>query len=283
MAVRDPETERQRAVGWAGRTDAVVRYLAHADSDDEIDCLGLNRPGPPVHAAELPVPFEQTLAWGEYLLPAGFVDGFAVSLYSDHGRHLGLASFFTDVTPGQMAAHSHLVDEMRPFLARALDRLPSLAALADLSGDVLGGVALTRAGVPVPLPEVPGHPALTAGTPVLTYAREQLAASGSRVSFLAPVGSELVNITALDCREPATDHLHTVVLVRPPGQMQGLRLVDLQLLGARLDGWSEHRIAAHFRQPLETLPAADSSSSGGLTELLLSAGREGLYVPPALW
>src|SRR3954451_1180430 len=83
MIVRDPETRTNRPVGWAGTTDPVARYLARAEADGEIEFFGFNRVGPPVHASALPVPLEETLAWGEYLLPAGFVDGFTVSLYSD--------------------------------------------------------------------------------------------------------------------------------------------------------------------------------------------------------
>lgn len=279
IAVRDAETDVHRMVGRTGSTEPVADYLERAEAESEIEFLGLDQPGPPVHAAKMPVPLEETLVWSEHLLPAGFVDGFALSLYSGDGRQVGLAAFLTDVTPERMGAHSALVDQVRPYLARALDRLPSLAALAELSGDTLGGVALTRAGRTVPLPGLPGHPLLAADSPVLAYARAQLSASGTRATFLAPFGSQLLRISALDCREPTADHLQSVVLVHPAGELHGLRSTDLKQLGARLEGWSDRRISEHMRAPHERL----KPSPGDLDDLLLLAGREGLFIPPALW
>jgi hypothetical protein len=41
------------------------------------------------------VPLAETRAWGEYLLPAGFTDGIAMTLFTDDGRHLGFLSVLT--------------------------------------------------------------------------------------------------------------------------------------------------------------------------------------------
>jgi hypothetical protein len=275
MAVRDPDTGVHRLVGWSGSTEPVVLYLERTEAEAEIEFLGLDRLGPPVQATALPVPLEQTLIWSEFLLPAGFVDGFTVSLWSDDGRHLGIAGFLTDAMPERTAAHSHLVDQMRPYLARALDRLPSLAAVAELSEDVLGGVALTRSGEAIPLPGLPGHPLLTAGSPVLAYARRQLSGPGVRASFLAPFGSDLGRISALD--------LQSVVLVRPAGELHGLGTSDLQRLGARLEGWGDQRISARFPRWHGMVRGSTGSADGDLDRQLVRAGREGLFIPPALW
>ncbi len=75
IAVRDPETRLHRRVGSDGDVDSLDRYFALPEADDEVEALGLNRFQPPVPASALPVPLAETLAWGEYLLPAGFNDG----------------------------------------------------------------------------------------------------------------------------------------------------------------------------------------------------------------
>src|SRR5215213_6428878 len=81
IAVRDPETRIHRRVGSDGDTDALARYFALPEADDELEALGLNRFQPPVPASALPVPLAQTRAWAEYLLPAGFNDGVAMAIF----------------------------------------------------------------------------------------------------------------------------------------------------------------------------------------------------------
>jgi hypothetical protein len=146
IAVRDPETRVHRRVGSDGDTDSLARYFALPEADDEVESLGLDRLQPPVPASALAVPLAETRAWGEYLLPAGFNDGVAMALFSDDGRHLGFISLLTDDSSQWIASHSRLLAGLRPIIARALDRLPSFAAAAQLTGDAMGGIAVTRAG-----------------------------------------------------------------------------------------------------------------------------------------
>jgi GAF domain-containing protein len=86
----------------------------------------------------VPVPLPDTLAWGEYLLPAGYRNGVAVGLCADDGRHLGFITRLSDDPSSLTAEHRDVLGELRPLVARALDRLPSLAALGRLTGDALG-------------------------------------------------------------------------------------------------------------------------------------------------
>jgi hypothetical protein len=96
MAVRDPESRRHRPVATEGDIEPLARYFALPEADDEVEELGLNRLRPPMCASDLPAPLAEIRAWGEYLLPAGFRDGFAMGLFSDDGRHLGFISLLTD-------------------------------------------------------------------------------------------------------------------------------------------------------------------------------------------
>jgi hypothetical protein len=289
IALRDPETRRHEPVGTDGDTEPLARYFALPEADDEVEQLGLNRLRPPMRAGDLPMPLAETRAWGDYLLPAGFRDGFAMGLFTDDGRHLGFISLLTDDPAQRTAAYSGTVARLRPLLARALDRLPSLAAVARLTGDALGGAVLTSGGRALPLPGLPENPLLASGSTVVAVAREYLTAAGARTSFVSPSpgpGDGLVRIMVLDCRDQRPDHLSAVVLLRPVGDLQGLGRTDLEVLGALLHGWGAKRIGDRFPPPfvharVERMAAQVEVPSS--RHLLLHAARAGLYVPPALW
>jgi hypothetical protein len=273
-------------VGQQGDTSPLARYFALPDADDDLERLGLNRFQPPVRASDLPGPLAETRAWGDHLLPAGFCDGFTVGLFSRDGRHLGFICLLTDDPAERTTAYCGLVARLRPFLARVLDRLPSMAAVADLAGDALGGAVLTRAGRCLPVPGLTGHPLLTAESAVVAVAREQVGSAGAHSSFLSPSPDGLLRITALDCQDGQADHLSTIVLVRHADDLEGLTMRDLQFLGALLAGWEAERVGA--RCGIEDVGAhADALAQRlGLSsrdQLLLHAAREGRYLPPALW
>src|SRR3954454_1264168 len=185
IAVRDPETRIHRRVGSDGDTDALARYFALPEADDELEALGLNRFQPPVPASALPVPLAETQAWGEYLLPAGFNDGVAMALFTDDGRHLGFLSLLTGDPRHRTASYGGLLAGLRPIIAKALDRLPSFAAVAQLTGDAMGGIAITRTGRGVRVPGLPFHPLVVEGSAALAVARRYARAPGT-VSFLSP-------------------------------------------------------------------------------------------------
>jgi hypothetical protein len=289
IGMRDPETRRHRAVATAGDTDPLASYFELPEADDEIEQLGLNRLRPPMCASDLPAPLAEIHAWGEYLLPAGFRDGFAMGLFSADGRHLGFISLLTDDPAERTTAFAGLVEGVRPLLADALDRLPSLASVAQMTRDAVGGVALTRAGRTLPLPALPEHPLLTAGSPVIAVAREHLTSPGTHLSFLCPfreAPSGVVRITVVDCRDQPPDHLSAVVLVRRVTVPQGLRLTDLQLLGALLQGWPAEQIPERLPEPppdVRQPRLAAELQAGSPHHLLLHAAREGYFVPPSLW
>jgi len=119
IAVRDPETRTHRRVGSDGDTDALARYFALPEADEELEALGMNRFQPPVPASALPVPLAETRAWGEYLLPAGFNDGVAMALFTDDACHLGFLSVLTSDSRHRPASYMGLLAGLRPLLARA--------------------------------------------------------------------------------------------------------------------------------------------------------------------
>jgi hypothetical protein len=287
IAVRDPETRIHRRVGSNGDTDALTRYFALPEADDEVEALGLNRLQPPVAASALPIPMAETRAWGQYLLPAGFVDGLAMALFTVDGRHLGFITLLTGDPRHRPASYSGLLAGLRPIVVKALDRLPSFATVADLTGDVLGGVAITRAGRGVRIPGLPTHPLLAEGSAALAVARRYAIAAGTVATFLTQWGGGVLRVSVLDCRDEAVDHLRSLVLIHPAaGDAAHLRVSDVRLLGALVEGWDADRIRAttglsdpsgHARQLARDLALPSTEA------LVRHAAREGLHLPPLLW
>ena len=286
IAVRDPETRLHRRVGSDGDVDSLDRYFALPEADDEVEALGLNRFQPPVPASALPVPLAETLAWGEYLLPAGFNDGVAMALFTRDGRHVGFLSLLTGDPRHGIAEHNGLLVSLRPIIAKALDRLPSLAAVAQLSGDAIGGIAMTRAGRAVRIPGLPAHPLLADGSAALALARRYACAPGAVATFASPWAGGLVRVSVLDCRDETMDHLTSLVLIRPAGDASLLGRSDLQLLGALIDGWDDERVGAEMGLSDPSGRARELAQHLGqptVEALLLHATGEGLYLPPPLW
>ena len=286
IAVRDPETRQHRPVAQEGDTAPLATYFALPEADHEIELLGLNRFGPPVRASDLPLPLEEVRAWGEYLLPAGFRDGFVMGIFADDGRHLGFITLLTDDPAHRTTDYVDLVAGARPLLAHALDRMPALAAVAQLVDDPIGGAVLSRGGRCLPVPGMPGHPLLTPTSPLVAVARTQAASTGAQASFLCPWSESLLRVTVLNCLDERTDHLSAVVVLSTPHGHAEMGLTDLQVLGALLDGWPLARISAECAAPavahhLEQL--ARQLGCASVHALLMLASAQGLYVPPPLW
>jgi hypothetical protein len=286
LAVRDPETRLHHRVASDGDVDSLARYFALPEADDEVERLGLNRCQPPVPASELPIPLAETRAWGDYLLPAGFDDGVAMALFTGDGRHLGFLSLLTGDRKRRTTSYSGLLADLGPTIASALDRLPSFVAAAQLTGDAMGGVVVTRAGRTVRIPGLPTHPLLVEGSAALTLARRYARTPGSVSAFLAPCAHRLARISVVDCRDETMDHLCSLVLVRPAGDAAQLAWSEVRLLGAMLEGWDDQRMRASLGLPDPSGYADKLARRLALPStpaLVQHAAREGLHLPPVLW
>jgi hypothetical protein len=286
VGVRDPETRRHRRVGSDGDTDPLARYFALPEADEELEMLGLNRSRPPVPASALPVPFAETRAWGEFLLPAGFKDGVAAGLFSDDGRHLGFLAVMTADPDQHIGSRRGLINGVRPMFAQALDRLPSFAAAAEMVPDAVAGAVLTRTGRAAPVPSLPTHPLLEEGSATLEVALRCLTGPGATATFLSPWGGSFVRVSVIDCRDETVDHLSGLVLVHRRGVAADVARADLQLLGALVEGWDEDRIRADVGPvdvALRSSGLAAELGLPGVEALVQHAAREGLHLPPLLW
>jgi hypothetical protein len=286
IGVRDPEAREHRPLAMDGAPAALVDYFGLPDADDEMQRLGLNRLRPPVRPRDMPVHLEETRAWADYFLPAGFVGGLAMAIYSRDGRHLGFFCVLTDDPTWPVDDYFGPLVQMRPLLALAIDRLPSVAVAALGYGDVLGGAALTRGGRCLRLPGLPEHPLLTEASPTVVVARDHVNGCGAQSSFLCPWDRGLVRISVMDCRDERVDHLSSVAVVRPAGDVGDLDETDLEVVGGLVQGWTVHEIAEcrgvlRPDQRVEAMVARLGLRSPH--ELVVQTAARGDYIPPSLW
>jgi hypothetical protein len=287
IAVRNPETRLHQPVAQDGDTTPLNRYFATPDADEEIELLSLNRVQPPIQASNLPVPMEETKAWGDYLLPAGYRDGLAMGLFSEDDRHLGFLILLSDSADSVIVEDAaRIVVGLRPLLALAVDRMPSLATAAQLLSDAQGGAVLTRGGRCLQVPGLAQHPLVKAHSHVVAVAREHTGVPGSHACFLTHFAHGLVRITVLDFRDERTDHLSALVLVSPGGDLEGLEPTDLHLFGGLLEGWDAPRVAIACGVPCvaeHTQRLAAERGFHSVHALLVHVAARGLFVPPELW
>jgi DNA-binding CsgD family transcriptional regulator len=242
-------------------------------------------------ARDLPRPQSEIRIWADHLLPAGFLEGISVGLFTPDGRHVGMLSLNTDSAAHPTDAACALIDQLVPIIAHAIDPMRSIALVAGMVVDAHAGAVLTRAGALLPLPGLPSHPLLNPALPVLAVATERLANASAYASFLCPYPGQgaydYVRITALACPVQPNSDLSAMVLISAPGEMAGLTPRELQVLGLIVDGWPNQRIAtwlvvanrtiaAHVEHILVKLGARTRTAAAAL------ALSRGIYVPRAL-
>jgi hypothetical protein len=292
LAVRDPELRWHSPLATAGAAEPLRRFFQTPEADAEVDLLGLNRYRPPMLASDTPIPLPELRAWADYLLPAGFRGGLAAGLFTPGGRHVGFLCLLSENPSRPGPADREAVAAITGVIAFGLDRTRDIAAVARIIEAASAGVVLTRGGDTLPLPGLPGHRLLTPGSPVLATAAQELADSNTSISFLAVTteadDARLVRVSALDFTRPNLDHLRAAVLLSPAGDLRGLTLLELRLLGLLVEGAThipaladalgvaERAVADALRAILAALDTSD------LTAATVRAVRLGLRIPPRL-
>jgi hypothetical protein len=290
ISVRDPERRARYALAARGEVAALHAYSESPKGDAELDLIGLNRPTPPLRHTDLPMPAAETLAWTEYLWPAGFAGSIGVGLFTPDGRHVGHLTVLTESDARPTLADRDLIGAVVGVMAHAVDRMRTIRAAAALVGDAVAGVVLTRAGSVLRLPGLPDHRVLAIGSPALVEVAGRLAAGHAHTVFLHPAPGAaatgaMLRISALDCRGAGVDHLRAVVLVSPDPDLRGLSYRELRVLGFLVAGWSDEHIASVMAVPRPDVAEAIGRSMHLLaapsrTALAVRALREGLFLPP---
>jgi hypothetical protein len=292
IGVRDPELRRHSPLATAGAAEPLRRYFQTPVADAELELLGLNRNRPPMLASEIPVPLPELHAWADYLLPAGFRGGLAAGLFTPEGRHVGFLSLLSEDPSRPGPADREAIAAVTGVIAYGLDRTRDIAAVARIVEAAGAGVVLTRGGDTLPLPGLPDHRLLSPGSRLLVTAGQELAGSNTAVTFLAVTAdtedAPLVRVSALDVTRPNLDHLRAAVLLSPPGDLRGLTLLDLRLLGLLVEGVThvpalaaalgvaERTVADALHAILTALDISD------VTAATVRALRLGLRIPPRL-
>jgi hypothetical protein len=292
LAVRDPEQHRHVPVATTGAAAPLVDYFGRPEADEEVDLLGLNRRRPPMLASEIPSPLSEIHAWADHLLPAGFRQGVAAGLFTSDGRHIGFLSLLSADPSRPSRADRRVVAAVTTMIADELDRTRDIAETARIVESASAGVVLTRGGDVLPLPGLPDDRLLAPGSPILRVAAEELAESGAYISFLAPTppacGGQLIRVVALDFARPDLDHLSAAVLLSPPGDLRGLTVFDLRVLGLLVEGVTDIPALA---QSLSVAGEAVGDSLGrslvalrtsDLTAATVRALRGGMRIPPGV-
>lgn len=292
LAVRDAERHRHLPLATTGAVAPLREYFDRPDADEELDRLGLNRCRPPLLASEMPVPLSEVCAWAEHLLPAGFRQGMAAPLCTPGGRHVGFLALISADPSRPGPADQRLIAAVTTVIAGDIDRTRDIADTAAIVGRATAGVVLTRGGDVVPLPGLPHDPLLVAGSPVLAVAADEVADSGVHTSFLAPApgsgGEHLIRVTVLDCARPDLDHLSAAVLLSPPGELHGLGVPDLRVLGLLAEGRTDVRaLAQALNVGVEAVTRSlgrsmEALGTSDLTATAVRVLRGGLRIPPRL-
>jgi hypothetical protein len=289
LAVRDPEQNRHVPLASTGPAAPLHDYFARPEADDEVDRLGLNRRRPPMLASEIPSPLCEVRAWAEHLLPAGFREGVAAGLFTSQGRHVGFLSLLSADPARPNRADRTVIAAVTTVIADHVDRTRDIAATARLVENASAGIVLTRGGGVLPLPGLPDDRLLASGSRILEVAADELAASGAYLSFLAPApGAQLIRVITLDFARPDLDHLCAAVLLTPPGDLLGLSVLDLRVLGLLVEGVTDVPALATSLNVAEQAVADSLDRSmaalrtNDLTAASVRALRSGMRIPARL-
>ncbi len=292
LAVRDPERHQHIPLATTGAVAPLHDYFRRPDADEEVERLGLNGWRPPMLASEIPIRLSEVRAWADHLLPAGFRQGVAAPLFTAAGRHIGSLGLLCADPSRPSPADRRVIAAITTVIADDLDRTQDIAATARIVESASAGVVLTCGGDVLALPGLPDDRLLAPGSPILAVVAAELANSGAYTSFLTPTpgtgGEQLIRVTALDFARRDLDHLSAAVLLGPPGDLHGLTLLDLRVLGLLAEGVTDIPALA---QALHVGTAAVADTLGrslaalgtsDLTAATVRALRGGMRIPPGV-
>src|SRR3954452_24715838 len=186
LALLPPGQREHVALSRHGFDERTASYYDRTGFLHDVELAGLQRSRVARRLVDLGVPPAEIPLWGEYLLPAGFREGFGVGLFTPDGRYMGLLGVVTErATPAAPEA-INLVRLLATQISVALDPLRSLSTIAGMVHGAVAGIVITSSGAVLPLPGLPDHRLLAPGSDVLASAWAQMAEGGPHASFLAP-------------------------------------------------------------------------------------------------
>jgi DNA-binding CsgD family transcriptional regulator len=290
VALADPQGKSYESLAATDLDDHMLEYLSGPKMARDIEVTGTDRARPPLSLSELPYPAAELPTWDECLIPAGYHEGLATGLFTARGRHVGFVALLSRSTEPPSQRTRRLLRRLTPMMAQAIDPMRPLTAAVRLVQGRDAGVVLHADGGVEPLPGLDGHALLARGSPALAIARARIRAGNVHTSFLWPLGGRHApdghtRVSALASTDDIPGILTGVVVLSPPGDLQGLTPRELEVLGLLVNGCSNSEVA-------RTLVVAQRTVAAHLEHILVKLGastrtlaavhaeRTGLYVPP---
>src|SRR4051794_37985902 len=187
IALLAPDERGHVPLSRHGYDDRTGGYLDGPAFLQDLELGGQRRTRHPVQHVHSPVPQAEIPVWADYLLPAGFRGALGVALFTPDRRYLGLLGVTTERATPTGPDACDLAQLLAEQVAVAVDPLRSLTTIAGMVRGATAGIVLAPSGAVLPLPGLPGHRLLVAGSGVLAAAVGQPAGDGPYVSFLAPL------------------------------------------------------------------------------------------------
>nr|WP_230322757.1 helix-turn-helix transcriptional regulator [Cellulomonas hominis] len=288
LAFADPWERRYYSLATVDLDDTAVRFLEGPRVARDTELTGTDRARLPLGPSDLPYPAEELPTWAECLIPSGLREGLGVALFAD-GRHVGhLAVLLASPAPPSAATRRRLA-RLAPPLARGLDPLSSLLAVARL---VQGG---HRGRGPARRRRVPGGPGAGDHPPAAPGVAGPHARAAARARRTGQLVVPLAARRGARSRRARADHHPERVGRRrsrparpgaalPAPPLHGLTPRELEVLGLLVEGCTNPDIACRLVVTPRTVATHLEHILAKLgtptrTHAAVRAERDGLYVP----
>ena len=289
LALADPIGSGYTTLASTALDEGTVLYLSGPQNAHDIEVTQTDRARPPLSPSDLPYPAEDLPTWAECLIPAGFREALAVSLFDSGQRHVGFLALLSSSRQPPLPAVRRRLHRSTRVLAHGIDPWRSLAAVARVVRGATAGLVLCSDSVTGRLPGLDGDALLAEGTAVVTIARSLIGDGRVFASFLWPRGGRHapdghVRVTVLASPAEASAHLLGAVVLSPATDLRELTPRELEVTGLLVEGCSNQEIAhvlvvaprtvaAHLEHILAKFDAPTRTLAA------VRAEREGLYVP----
>ncbi|MEE6258157.1 hypothetical protein [Plantactinospora sonchi] len=297
LSLADDRSHRFVEVTSTGYPERIRNYFGTRASMEQAEQAGLTESPVPQCGRDHPLPAVEYPIWSDYYMPAGFREGLAVGLLSPDRRHIGMLALSTEDAGHPTDAERDVIGVLAPRIAATFDPLRSLSVLARVVHDAIAGLVLTRAGEPILLCGLPGHPLLVPGSPLRAVIDDLAPRGDGSVSFLWPVRQRsepvrdvpeavdgLLRVVLLGCAAAPAPVCGLALLAPLPTGWSVLNRRELVVLGLLLAGWTDERVAVDLELPLTTVADAVEWSIVALQApdrhvALLRAARRGWFIP----
>ena len=96
LALADLHHPVYATLASADLTDSIVAFLESPAHIRDVEVTRSHRATAPITPSDLPYPVEELPTWADQLLPAGYRDSMAVSLFAPDRRQVGYLALLTD-------------------------------------------------------------------------------------------------------------------------------------------------------------------------------------------